>query len=109
MLIQIVIIIFICFVLAKLFFKLKDKEISSREALSWSIFWIIVFAAALWPKNLDRLAQFFGVYRGVDLAIYLSIIILFYLVFRILTKLTKIERNIIKIVREISLKEKKDG
>ena len=109
MLIQLVITIFIGFVLVKLFLKLKANEISSREAVSWSIFWLIVLVAVLWPKNLDQVAQFFGVYRGADLAVYLSIIILFYLVFRIFTRLEKIEKDIVKIIRELTFKEKKDS
>lgn len=109
MLIQFVIVIFIIFAWLKLFSKLKNKEISLWEAMSWSILWLIVGLAALWPKNLDRLAQFFGVYRGADLAIYFSVIVLFYLIFRLFTRLEKIERDIVKIIRELAIKEKKDG
>lgn len=108
MLIQFIIIIFIIFAWLKLFSKLKNKEISLWEATSWAIFWLIVGLAALWPKNLDRVAQFFGVYRGADLALYFSVIVLFYLIFRLFTKLEKIERDIVKIVREIALGKKEE-
>jgi hypothetical protein len=43
--------------------------------------------------------------RGVDLVIYISVLILFYLIFRTLVRLDKIEKDITKIVREVALKD----
>ncbi len=79
---------------------------TGREFFIWLIFWLLVLTATFWPKLTDKLANFVGVGRGVDLMIYLSIIVLFFAVFKIIIKLKQIDRNITKIVREVALKDK---
>lgn len=83
--------------------RFKNKDISKREYALWVFFWLIVIIATLIPKNLDQVAQFVGVERGADLAIYLSIIVIFYLIFKILVHLDKIDREITQIVRKMAL------
>lgn len=108
MLIKYIIIFFALFVVYKAGLRFKSRDISRREYALWVFFWIIVIIATLVPKNLDKIAQFVGVERGADLAIYLSIIVIFYLIFKILVHLDKIDREITKIVRNMALDEKED-
>jgi len=63
--------------------------------------------AVLLPQTTVFLADFLGIWRGTDVAVYLSIVLIFYLIFRIFVKLEKIEKDITAIIREISLKDKK--
>jgi len=46
--------------------------------------------------------------KGADLAIYISILFLFYLVFKLIVKFDKQERDMTKLVREIALKKNKN-
>ncbi|MFH1565499.1 MAG: DUF2304 domain-containing protein [bacterium] len=103
MLVKYIIIIFSLFVVYKAEKKFKNKDISKREYSLWIVFWIMVIMATLMPKNIDKIAQFAGVERGADLIVYLSIMIIFYLIFRILVSLEKIDREITTIVRKIAL------
>lgn len=100
MLIQLIIILFILFVFSRLVKKIKTGEITRKEFIGWVIFWLIVMAATISPPTTDIVANFFGVERGSNLAVYISIIVIFYLIFRIMVKLAEIDKNITKIVRE---------
>jgi hypothetical protein len=46
--------------------------------------------------------KLFGVGRGIDVLVYLSIIFLFYYIFRQSEKINKLEKQITKLVREIA-------
>lgn len=106
MFIQLIIIIFVIFALSRVFLRYKRKEISSREVWMWAIFWLLVISATLWPKSTDIVAQWVGVGRGADLLVYLSIIVLFFIVFKILVKVEKIDRDVTKIVRKWAIEER---
>ncbi len=66
-----------------------------------------MIAGTIWFRKTDLIASFFGVEKGADLAIYISILLLFYLMFKVLVKVEELDKNITKIVREIALKENK--
>ena len=44
---------------------------------------------------------------GIDILLYIGIVVLIYFIFKLRIRLEKIEREITKIVREISLNNKK--
>ncbi|MBU4285011.1 DUF2304 family protein [Patescibacteria group bacterium] len=104
MFIQFLIIVFALSVIIKIILNFKRGEISLKGLLFWLILWIIILIAVLLPQTTAFFAKILGVGRGVDVAIYFSIVLLFYLVFRIFIKLQKIETNITEIIREIALK-----
>lgn len=81
---------------------LKDRT-QLFKLLFWGIFWGIALVFIWLPTNtIDKLGQLFGVGRGVDVLVYLSIIFLFYYIFRQSEKINKLEKEITKLVREIS-------
>lgn len=104
MIIKVIIISFILFVLWRTVLRFKKGDITNRELIIWSIFWLLVALATIVPKQTDIVAQWLGVERGADLLVYLSIIVLFFIVFKIIVKLEKIDRNITKIVRNTAIK-----
>ncbi len=103
MLIQFIIILFSFFAIFRLIDKFKRKEVFIKEFLLWMIVWCSVIGATVWFKKVDIIAGFFGVERGADMAIYISILVLFYLVFKIIVKLDKIDKSMTKIVRGIAI------
>jgi len=105
MIIQLLLILFILFAIAKVGLRYKDKVISLQEFILWTVFWLIVALIVIFPDITSYAANLVGVGRGVDLVIYLSILILFYLVFRVLVKIDKLEKNITKIVRKDAIKK----
>jgi small membrane protein len=106
MVIQYVATVFIALIIVQLILKV----IKDRTALVRLIFWVIFWGGALiliWlpTEALDSFGSIFGVGRGVDVLIYLSIIILFYNNLRLNNRLEKIERNLTKIVRDLAERE----
>ncbi len=81
---------------------IKDKT-SIVKILFWLIFWAGALVLIWLPQGtIDSIGQFFGVEKGLDLVVYMSIIILFYIVLRIYNKVDKLQKNITKLVREIA-------
>ena len=106
MFIQFLIIAFALFVIIGIISAFKKGDISLKGLIFWLGLWIIISIIVLLPQTTNFLAKILGVGRGTDVAIYFSIILLFYLVFRIFIKLEKIKSDITTIVKEITLKSK---
>jgi hypothetical protein len=105
MLIQAILLLFIIYAVIKVALRYKDKIISLQEFVLWTIFWFMVGFVVILPETTSLVANYVGVGRGVDLVIYISILILFYSVFRVLVRLDKIDKDVTKIVRNIALKK----
>ena len=105
-LIQIIAILFALFALSRAALRLRDKSINPFQFMFWGLLWVGVIVVALVPDITSFFSNLFGIGRGIDLAIYVSIILLFYLIFRMYVKLDKIEENVTKVVREIAIRKK---
>lgn len=109
MLIQILLSLFIFFALIKIINRFLAKELSFLSLIFWLLFWSAVIIV-VWQPNLSTgLANRLGVGRGTDLVMYISVVVLFYLIFRLTVKIEKMERNITKVVRKIALLDKTDN
>lgn len=102
---QIFVTLFCLFALNRVVIRYRTHSISGREIIIWFIFWVSVIFVVLVPSSTAQLAKFFGIGRGVDLAMYLSLMFLFYIVFRLVVRLEKIEHQLTKIVRKIALEQ----
>ena len=99
MLLKILATIFILFALSRVFIRLKQKEMRPGEAIFWSIIWILVLVALYLPEHLiSSLGTVFGIQRGIDFLVYISIIFLFYMVFRTYASLDKMQQQITSLV-----------
>lgn len=107
MTIQILVTIFSVLVIGKALAKFQKKEVHGKTVLAWSLFWIVVIFFIWQPNLTDYLAAFLQVTRGADAVFYLSIIVIFYLLFRMFTRLERIESDITTLVREIALLKNK--
>lgn len=108
MLQQIFALVIIAFFLSRLFWQKQKKQISASEFIFWLIFWLLVTVAIIFLKWIDKLVAGLGFSgSGIEVLLYLGVAVLFYFVFRLRLRLEKIERGITKIIREISLFNKK--
>ena len=103
---QIIGIAFGLFAIIKSAFKFKKNKIPLSELIFWTVVWASMIGLALFPAPITLIANYVGIGRGVDLAIYLSIILLFYLVFKIFMKIDKQRTDTTRLVREIALNKK---
>jgi hypothetical protein len=96
----------ILFILVKTIVNLRrEKLIDKTFYWLWIGFWLLVLFLIHFTGILSSLAHLLGIGRGVDLAVYTSIILIFYLLFVFFKRLNKIEKEITKIVRGIAVKK----
>ena len=103
--IQIAALVFAVIHIARLLALWKTKKLPLKTALFWFFVWFAVLLIVFFTPVIDALSRPIGVGRGIDLVVYVSILVLFYLVFQINMKIDKLEKDITKLVREISLKK----
>ena len=106
MLQQFIGIFIILFFLSRLFWQKKNKYISVNEFIFWFIFWIIALFSIIFLKQIDKIVAQFGFSSsGIEILLYLATVMLFYFIFRLRLRFEKIEKQLTKITREISLKK----
>ena len=103
--IQLLGVIFVLFVLAKLSLKFKQRQLSFGEYLLWVLIWGVLLFILVFPNITFIPARWLGVYRGVDLIVYLSIALLYLLVYNLYVKVESVEREITTLVRTLALKK----
>jgi len=108
-LIQIIAIIFAVLLLVKVIFKLKNKKLTINESIFWSTMWIFLIILSIFPQISDKIANFFGLGRGLDFFIVSSILLIFYLIFRIYGILQELDSKIVELTRSISLEKISDN
>jgi len=80
-----------------------------RKLLWWSSFWLVAAVVILSPQTATLLANILGVGRGVDLALYISVVVLFYVLFTMSRKVDRLEKSLTDLVRELALGQAKKG
>ena len=105
--IQIVIVAFAIFSLTRVVGRYRHRSITGGEFVLWTLFWLGVGVIVLWPGITTRFAQILGVGRGADAVFYLSLVVLFYLVFRLHLKNRALEQQITTLVRKLALRDAK--
>lgn len=93
-LIQFLIVLFVAFAGSRVILRFRNKAIGYGEFFFWSGIWTLILLVVFQPNIADRTALFFGVQRGADIMFFSSIILIFYLLFRLYVKLDKLDRDI---------------
>ena len=73
--------------------------------LLWLCLWTLILYFTFNTELLTKIARQLGIGRGVDFAVYLAIIIIFYLIFLLFIKINKLSVQIAMIIKKISLFE----
>jgi hypothetical protein len=103
--IQILIVLFSIFAISRTIRQFRSGALTFLWLMVWGLFWVAVGAITLMPQTTDVIATRLGVGRGVDVVIYVSLIALFYLIFRLFTKIEDVEREITQLVRKLALED----
>lgn len=59
------------------------------------------------PRVTGKIAKLVGIGRGADVVIYLSIVVLFYLLFRLYVYVENLRHEISELISQLALKEDK--
>lgn len=96
---------FVIFIIA--FDIAKRQKFNALHFLVFIGIGIGLFVFTVFPDILDKMGHLFGLQRGADVLVYVSIVFLFYFVLLLLNKSEKNREDITRLVREISVLEDK--
>lgn len=105
--IEIIFIAFAVFAWSRAILRLRDREISVWEFMLWTLIWISVIVVTVFQDVLVAVSEIVGISRGTDLAVYVSIVALFYLLFRLYVRVDKQNQEMTRLVREIAIQNPK--
>lgn len=103
---QILVWVFILFAISRAVLRFREGTLTSKEFIIWDLFWIVAGIVFLFPNITNKIAKILGVGRGTDATIYVALLVLFYMIFRLYIKLEDLDHNITKIVRAIAINSK---
>ncbi len=100
MIFQLLIVLFSLLAIISIFVRRAKDGLGVRGTAFWILFWIGVDVVVLFPNSTTVLANKLGIGRGVDMVVYISILMIFFVLFRLNVKIEGINRQITKIVRK---------
>ena len=101
--IQIILLIFLVFAISRVVLRLREGSLTLGAFLFWGAIWLAAGLAVLDPDFTSYIALKIGIQRGTDVVIYLSLVLLFYLIFRTNVLIENLKEEITKLTREIAL------
>jgi small membrane protein len=101
--IQFFLLTFVLIALIKVIYSYKQRGMYTLDFLLWTLVWVGTAFIIIFPDTTSFVAHLLGIGRGADLIIYTSLLIIFYLLFRIHLTLARLEQEITEIVRTIAL------
>ena len=103
--IQVLLVLFFVFAAWRAVARARRSVTSVAKVAVWVLVWAGAVFVVLQPQVTETLARLLGVTRGVDVAIYLSIALLFFLTFQVFGKIEDVERQLTRVVRAQALEE----
>jgi len=107
MIFQIIITFFAIFAISRSYLRFRNSTESVLEFWLWIVVWTSISIVVWVPELTEIPARYLGVGRGTDLMLYISVVFLFYSVYRTYSKIEKVEQDITKLARAIALGKKK--
>jgi hypothetical protein len=107
--IQFVLVLFAAFGLARSVLRFRRGQMPFANLALWLLFWCGVLVVAVQPETTSVVARWLGVGRGADFAMYLALLAIFTVLFRMFGKIEDLERQITRVVRAAALKEMEDS
>jgi hypothetical protein len=107
-LIQILLVAFAVFALSRVILRFRKGGLPVVHLVTWFLFWAAVIVAVLRPATTSAVAGWVRVGRGTDLVMYVSVLALFYALFRMFGRIEELERQITRVVRAAALKDLDD-
>jgi len=106
---QYLLILFVLFAASRVFLQFKDKRIGVGQFLFWIGIWTAALVIGIFAPYLWFISNLLGIGRLVDVFVYASIGLLFYLMYRTYMKVESLEQEITKLTRVIAYKDQKSS
>lgn len=89
-------------------FRYRNESFSNSVFALWTFVWIIIIIVTLFPSITTHFANLFGIGRGLDSVYIVSILFLFYIVFKLYNKIEQQKKRINELVSQLTLKENEE-
>jgi len=99
---------FLIFAFTRVWLRMREGSIGIGMFIFWIVVWGLALAAVIRPGLTTQVANRLGIGRGVDAALYISIVLLFYLNFRANVMMENLRHEITKLTREIALNNEQE-
>lgn len=107
--IQIILLIFLGFAFSRVILRFKEGSLALGAFLFWAGIWFMAGFTVVFPSFTSYVASQIGIQRGTDAVIYLSLALLFYLIFRTNILIENLKEEISRLTKEITLKRSKNN
>lgn len=104
---QLLALLFLVFAFSRVWLRAREGSIGWGMFVFWTLIWLLAIVAVIRPDLTQEIANELGIGRGVDAAIYISIVLLFYLNFRSNVSIENLRHEITRLTREIAIKNEK--
>lgn len=104
-LIQIILVIFFLYASGRVVKRYQTNELPFGITAAWIIFWLVACVVVLVPNSTASVAKLVGIGRGADVVVYVSVAALFFLFFRLMVRVEKLNRDITRVTRELALQQ----
>ena len=104
--IQVILLTILIFAVSRVYLNAKQGVMPFGELIFWASIFITAIFGVIEPRFATYIAEKFGIGRGSDIVVYIALVVLFYLVFRLNVMLEDIRHEITKIVKIIALNDK---
>lgn len=91
------------FVIVKAIASFRKRQVRAATFFLWALFWLIIIGVIWRPESANRLADILQVGRGVDAVMYLSVIGLFYLVFKLFVRIEMVDQQMTDLARSSAI------
>lgn len=95
---------FLLFAVLKVLARYREGVMPVSSFLFWFSVFLLGLTIILVPSVATKIAKTVGIGRGVDVIIYVSIILIFYLIFRLYMYLEDIRHDLTELVKRLALK-----
>ena len=89
-------------------YRYRNESFSTSVFALWTVVWAIIIIVTLFPTITIYFANFFGLGRGLDSVYIVSILFLFYIVFKLYNKMEQQKKRINELVSQLTLKENEE-
>ncbi len=100
---QILFTLFTLYALSSVVARKRSGELGPRGLVFWVSFWVVATVFVWYPEATNRVAQAFGIGRGADFVLYISLVVIFFVLFRLHVKIESMSRDVTKVVRDKAL------
>ena len=84
---------------------LAKRWVTRREALIWSVVWIVAGFIVIRPDLTGVVARWVGIGRGADLLLYCSVVVMMIGFMMVYVRLRRLRRDLTLMVRELALRD----